>query len=119
MHLTGTHTFAVLEVSRTTFEEIAQKLRAAGYDHAFGHSEENRKLMDVGTHPHFDIVDMHGIGLKRHTPPPELLKKPKLKPKAKGPVRRRFDPKSSKAIKPRDTKGRIIPTINLKEFLKA
>jgi hypothetical protein len=49
-----THTFAELEVSRETYEEIEGKLREAGYDHAFGH--------DRGA------IDMHGIGLVREEP---------------------------------------------------
>lgn len=43
-----THTYALLEVSRATFEEIACKLRDAGYDHAFIEDGE---------------IDMHGIAL--------------------------------------------------------
>jgi hypothetical protein len=41
------HTFATLEVSAAAFAEVAQKLRAAGYDHAF---------VD-------EALDMHGIAL--------------------------------------------------------
>jgi hypothetical protein len=42
-----THTYAVLELSKAAFDEITQKLRAAGYDHAF----------------HDDVVDMQGIAV--------------------------------------------------------
>jgi hypothetical protein len=42
-----THTFATLEVSAATFDECAQKLRAAGHDQAF---------VD-------DCLDTNGIGL--------------------------------------------------------
>jgi hypothetical protein len=43
-----THTYAILEVSDDAYHEIAGKLRAAGYDHAF----------------HEDgAIDMHGIAL--------------------------------------------------------
>ena len=45
----ATRTFAKLEVSTATYDEIAGKLRAAGYDHAF---------ID-------GAIDMHGIGLTR------------------------------------------------------
>lgn len=45
----GTHTFALMEVSDATFEEVARKLREAGYDHAF-----------VDGH-----LDMHGIALAK------------------------------------------------------
>ena len=44
----STHTFAGLEVGVATYNEIATKLREAGYDHAFN---------DDGA------IDMHGIGL--------------------------------------------------------
>jgi hypothetical protein len=44
-----THTYALLPVSKQTFDEIARKLRDAGYDHAF----------DDG------VIDMHGIGLEQ------------------------------------------------------
>lgn len=42
------YTYALLEVSRLAYDEIAGKLRAAGYDHAFGRDEE---------------IDMHGIAI--------------------------------------------------------
>ena len=45
--LTRTHTFAELEVSEAVRNEIAEKLRSAGYDHAFVDG----------------AIDMHGIGL--------------------------------------------------------
>lgn len=44
-----THTFATLQVSAEAYDEIAGKLKSAGYDHAF---------VD-------DVIDMHGIGLVR------------------------------------------------------
>lgn len=50
MALRTTRTNAVLEVSSTTYEEIATKLREAGYDHAF----------DRDGH-----IDMHGIALAK------------------------------------------------------
>jgi hypothetical protein len=43
-----TYTYAVLEVSADTFREIADKLRAAGYGHAFDR----------------DVIAMHGIALR-------------------------------------------------------
>jgi hypothetical protein len=49
MTLRQTHTFAELEVSPTTYDEIRQKLEDAGYQHAFVDS----------------AIDMHGIGLTR------------------------------------------------------
>lgn len=42
-----THTFVELEISHAAYFEIKDKLKAAGYHHAF-----------VG-----DAIDMHGIGL--------------------------------------------------------
>jgi hypothetical protein len=42
------HTYAVLEVSDTAYQEVAAKLRAAGYHHVF---------IDDGK------IDMHGIAL--------------------------------------------------------
>jgi len=50
MTLRQTHTYAELEVSPGTYDEIAGKLRVAGYDQAFASD---------GT------IDMHGIGLTR------------------------------------------------------
>ncbi len=47
-----THTYALLEVSPGAYEEIAGKLRAAGYDHAF----------DEGA------IDMHGLALTKSVP---------------------------------------------------
>jgi hypothetical protein len=46
--MTGTHTYALLEISAPAFNEIAQKLAKAGYAHAFTGNRE---------------IDMHGIGL--------------------------------------------------------
>lgn len=43
-----THTYAILDVSRPVFEEIAAKLRAAGYHHAFDR----------------DVIDLHGIAIR-------------------------------------------------------
>ena len=48
--MTHTRTFVEMEVSKRTFDEIAGKLREAGYHHAF--------LDDPGT-----VIDMHGIAL--------------------------------------------------------
>lgn len=51
----ATHTYATLEVSATTYDEIASKLKQAGYDHAFIESPTESK----------PVIDMHGIGLVR------------------------------------------------------
>jgi len=53
MTLRTTHTYAELEVSAAVYDEIAGKLLAAGYDHAF----------------HDGTIDMHGIGLTRADDP--------------------------------------------------
>ncbi len=51
-----TYTYAILHVSEAVFKEVAEKLRAAGYDHAF--------------HDGGEVIDMHGIGLMRVAPAP-------------------------------------------------
>lgn len=48
-----THTFATLEVSAAVFDEVMEKLQAAGYDHAF---------IDQGDGL---LIDMNGIALKK------------------------------------------------------
>jgi hypothetical protein len=53
------HTYAILTVSRRTFDEIKQKLRAAKYDQAF---------VDVET------LDMHGIALEPEDEKPHTLR---------------------------------------------
>ncbi len=50
-----THTYATLEISAQAFDEIARKLKDAGYDTAFD---------DRGT-----LIDMHGIALVLQEPP--------------------------------------------------
>lgn len=45
-----TYTYAELELSQAAYDEIRQKLEAAGYQHAF---------MSDGA------IDMHGIGVTR------------------------------------------------------
>ncbi len=47
-----THTYAILEISRAAYEEIAAKLEAAGYQHAF-HENDGEA-----------VIDMHGIAVK-------------------------------------------------------
>lgn len=49
----ATYTFTILEVSKSTFEEIAEKLLDADYNHSF-HIVEDEK-----------VIDMHGIALKQ------------------------------------------------------
>lgn len=45
----STYTYVILELSEEAYNEIAKKLRDAGYDHAF----------DRG------IIDMHGLAIAR------------------------------------------------------
>lgn len=47
----STYTYAILEVSDQAYEEIAQKLKDAGYSHAFD------------TRGEITVIDMHGIAL--------------------------------------------------------
>lgn len=55
MTLHSTYTYVLLEVSGAAYDEIAAKLRAAGYDHAFGDDGE---------------INMHGLALVRAEQPP-------------------------------------------------
>lgn len=48
--MTSTYTYAILEVSKGTFEEIKEKLK--GYEHVFHNNNE------YGT-----VIDMHGIAV--------------------------------------------------------
>lgn len=47
-----THTYAILKLSKTAYEEIREKLVKAGYDDQF-HGEEGK-----------ETIDMHGIGVQ-------------------------------------------------------
>lgn len=56
------HTYAILEISQTAYDEIRSKLAAAGYEHAFH---------DGG------VIDMHGIAvqaLPAETPTPTYIR---------------------------------------------
>jgi hypothetical protein len=59
------YTYAVLEVTQTTYDEIAKKLRDAGYGHAF---ETVREATVGGTLAPAEIIDMHGIALRASNP---------------------------------------------------
>lgn len=48
-----THTYAILEISVEAYNEIRDKLKNAGYQHAF-HEESRGEF----------VIDMHGIALK-------------------------------------------------------
>lgn len=51
--LTRTHTFVTLSISPEAYEEIKQKLLAAGYNHVFIYDRNNDD----------ERIDMQGIGL--------------------------------------------------------
>lgn len=48
----STHTYAVLEVSQTTYNEIRQLLVEAGYQHTF--------ILEYDS----EVIDMHGIAIQ-------------------------------------------------------
>jgi hypothetical protein len=48
-----TYTYVVLDISPEAYKEIADKLRAANYDHVFTDDGEGR-----------EIIDMHGIAVR-------------------------------------------------------
>lgn len=54
------HTYAVLQVSAATYAEIREKLKAAGYEHAF-HVEE--RAFRMNDRREVEVIDMHGIAL--------------------------------------------------------
>lgn len=62
MSARSTHTYVILEISAAAYAEISEKLREAGYSHAF-HSPD-----DVET------IDMHGIAIQSEKAPaaPEI-----------------------------------------------
>ena len=51
--LTSTYTYVLLDVSSETYDEIYDKLRAAGYDQCF-HADGKET-----------VIDMHGIALNK------------------------------------------------------
>jgi len=51
---TMTRTYVELEVSEAAYDEIAEKLRNAGYGHVF--DKDNKGNI---------VIDMHGIALKK------------------------------------------------------
>ena len=57
---THTYTYAVMHVSRAVYDEVAGKLREAGYGHAFHEDRED------GT-----VLDMNGIALAVEPEEPE------------------------------------------------
>lgn len=50
--LRQTHTYVVMELSEGAYEEIKQKMLAAGYGHVF-HTDSQ----------HGEVIDMHGIAV--------------------------------------------------------
>lgn len=56
-NLKQTHTYVILELSPSAYQEIFDKLKEAGYDHAF-HEDEG-----------VTVIDMQGIAVaKEHVP---------------------------------------------------
>lgn len=51
---THTHTYALLKLSKTAYEEIRLKLELAGYDFQFHPNDES---------PENPVIDMHGIAV--------------------------------------------------------
>ena len=47
-----THTYVILELSPAAWQEISDKMRDAGYSHAFHDDTE-----------HGEVIDMHGIAV--------------------------------------------------------
>jgi len=54
-----TYTYVLMDVSESTYQEIKQKLEAAGYDHALHASDDSREV----------VLDMHGIALRLDSKP--------------------------------------------------
>jgi hypothetical protein len=54
-----THIYAILEVDETTYDEIAEKLHAAGYGHAIHDAGGNDGI----------VINMHGVALSRARSP--------------------------------------------------
>lgn len=58
----STHTYAILDVSTAAYDEIREKLKIAGYEHAF-HRQGTGKARQEDR----EVIDMHGIGLRQET----------------------------------------------------
>lgn len=71
MTLRQTHTFVVLELSAQAYNEIAEKLRAAGYTHAF---DEKAQLIDMHGIAVTPAVETQAMALNE---PPRRLGKPR------------------------------------------
>ena len=71
--MTTTHTYAILEVSAAAYEEIAARLRAIAWDHAFQDRVAVRDKsagLDVVT---YTLIDMQGIALAKEEAPRDVL----------------------------------------------
>jgi hypothetical protein len=51
-----TYTFVVLKLSQAAFQEVRDKMVAAGYEHALDRNGDG------------ELVDMHGIAVQAETP---------------------------------------------------
>lgn len=56
----ATHTYALLAVSKATYDEIKAKLVAAGYEHAI---TGIAALRQSGRCTGAEVIDMHGLAL--------------------------------------------------------
>lgn len=54
-----THTYVVLELSQPAYQEIADKLKAAGYEHAFSFGKDYQGRA---------VIDMQGIAVAPLSP---------------------------------------------------
>ena len=57
MTITSTYTYATMEISKAAWDEIAEKLKEAGYTQAF--------------HDFGRVLDMHGIALVQEREKPD------------------------------------------------
>lgn len=67
MGLSATHTHANLEVSDAAYQEIAERLRDAGYDHVFD-EEGTIDMHGIGLVPGGDPISLHHLGVLRIRP---------------------------------------------------
>lgn len=58
--MTATHTYSVLDISASAYEEIRDLLKDAGYHHAIISKERG------------EVIDMHGIAVRANAGNPKL-----------------------------------------------
>lgn len=67
-----TYTYVILDLSTDAYEEIAAKLKAAGYEHAF-HKDDGRI-----------VIDMHGIAVAEDSATPRRCRHPRAAARVAG-----------------------------------